>query len=95
MDLQPGKSAQITSPSDPLVRWVVQVGSFSSATNAENLVASLRTDGLSAYQETVNTSESIVYRVRIGPFLERKEALGVERLVRDKRSLAGVVMSTD
>ncbi len=95
MDLQPGKSAQITSPSDPLVRWIVQIGSFSNADNAEKLVASLRLNGLSAYQETVTSSGSNIYRVRIGPFLERKEAIRVERLVRDERSLNGVVMSAD
>jgi len=95
MDLQPGKSAQITTPSDPLVRWIVQVGSFSSAANAEKLVASLRLDGLSAYQETVSSSGSSIYRVRIGPFLQREEAIGIERRVREKRSLNGVVMSAD
>jgi len=95
MDLQPGKSAQITTPSDPLVRWIVQVGSFSSAANAEKLVASLRLDGLSAYQETVSSSGSSIYRVRIGPFLQREEAIRIERRVRDKRSLHGVVMSAD
>ncbi|MEE8339232.1 MAG: SPOR domain-containing protein [Xanthomonadales bacterium] len=95
MDLQPGKSAQITTPSDPLVRWIVQVGSFSSAANAEKLVASLRLDGLSAYQETVSSPGSSIYRVRIGPFLQREEAIRVERRVREKRSLNGVVMSAD
>ena len=95
MDLQPAKSAQITTPSDPLIRWVIQVGSFSSAANAEKLVASLRLDGLSAYQETVSSSGSSIYRVRVGPFLQREEALRVEREVREKRSLNGVVMSTD
>jgi len=95
MDLQPGKSAQITTPSDPLIRWVVQVGSFSNAANAEQLVASLRLDGLSAYQETVSSSGSSIYRVRIGPYLQREEAIRVERQVREKRSLNGVVMSAD
>jgi len=95
MDLQPGKSAPITTPSDPLVRWIVQVGSFSSAANAEKLVASLRLDGLSAYQETVSSSGSNIYRVRIGPFLQREDAIRVERGVREKRSLKGVVMSVD
>jgi DedD protein len=95
MDLQPGKSAQITTPSDPLIRWVIQVGSFSSAANAEKLVASLKLDGLSAYQETVSSSGSSIYRVRVGPFLQREEAIRVEREVREKRSLNGVVMSTD
>ncbi|MEE8495014.1 MAG: SPOR domain-containing protein [Xanthomonadales bacterium] len=95
MDLQPGKSAQITTPSDPLIRWIVQVGSFSSAANAEQLVASLRLDGLSAYQETVSSAGSSIYRVRIGPFLQREEAMRVDRLVREQRSLDGVVMSAD
>jgi DedD protein len=95
MDLQPGKSAQVTTPSDPLIRWVVQVGSFSSAANAENLVASLRLDGLSAYREMVSSSESSIYRVRIGPFLQREEAMRVERRMREKNSLDGVVMSAD
>jgi DedD protein len=95
MDLQPGKDAQITTPSDPLISWVVQVGSFSSAANAEQLVASLRLDGLSAYQEMISSSEADIYRVRIGPFLQREEAVRIERRVREKRSLDGVVMSAD
>jgi len=95
MDLQPGKSAQVTTPSDPLIRWIVQVGSFSSAANAEKLVASLRLDGLSAYKETVSSSGSTIFRVRVGPFLKREDAIRVERQVREKRSLNGVVMSAD
>lgn len=95
MDLQPGKSVPVTTPSDPLIRWIVQVGSFSSAANAEKLVASLRLDGLSAYRETVSSSESSTYRVRIGPFLHREEAMRVERRMREKNSLDGVVMSAD
>lgn len=95
MDLQPGKSAPVTTPSDPLIRWIVQVGSFSSAANAEQLVASLRLDGFSAYQETVSSSGANVYRVRIGPFLQREDAMRVDHLVQEKRSLDGIVMSAD
>ena len=95
MDLQPEKSAQITTPFDPLIRWIVQVGSFSSAANAEKLVASLRLDGLSAYSEMVSSSGSSIYRVRIGPYLQREEAMRVERQVRQRNSLDGVVMSAD
>lgn len=95
MDLKPGQGAPITTPSDPLVRWIVQVGSFSSAANAEKLVTALRLDGMSAYQETVSSSGSSIYRVRIGPFLQREEATRVEQQVRETRSLNGVVMSAD
>ena len=95
MDLQPGKSGQIIISSDPLIRWILQVGSFSSAVNAEELVASLRLDGLSAYQETVSASGPSIYRVRIGPFLQREDAIRLERKMREERSLDGVVMSAD
>ena len=95
MDLQPEKAAQVTTPSDPLVRWVVQVGSFSSAVNADKLVARLRLESMSAYKEEVNSSGSPIYRVRIGPFLEREEAIRIDADVRERMSLDGVVMSAD
>ena len=95
MDLQPERAAQVSTPNDPLVRWVVQVGSFSSSANAENLVAALRLEGHSAYRETISNSGSEIYRVRIGPFLLRDEAIRAEHQVREKMSLKGVVMSAD
>jgi DedD protein len=95
VDLQPAAAAPATAPSDSLVRWVVQVGSFSAAGNAEMLVERLRAEGLSAYQETVSSSGSTIYRVRVGPFLERDEAIRVDDLVGERLSLDGVVMSAD
>ena len=95
MDLQPGKAAQVTQPSDPLVRWVVQVGSFSNAQNADRLVAQLRLESLTAYKEQVSSSGSTAYRVRVGPFLEREEAIRVDKLINERLSIDGVVMSAD
>ena len=95
MDLQPEKVAQVTKPADPLVRWVVQVGSFSSAANADKLVARLRLESMTAYKETVSSSGSTIYRVRVGPFLEREEAIRVDKLVMERMSIDGVVMSAD
>jgi DedD protein len=95
VDLQPEALSQVTTPSDPLVRWVVQVGSFSDAGNADKLVERLRAAGLSAYQEAVSSSGSTIYRVRVGPFLERDEAIRVDGLVGEQLSLDGVVMSAD
>jgi DedD protein len=94
-DLQPEKVAQVTKPSDPLVRWVVQVGSFSSAANADKLVARLKLESLTAYKEQVSSSGNIIYRVRVGPFLEREEALRADTLVRERLAIDGVVMSAD
>ncbi|MBT8048691.1 MAG: hypothetical protein HKN57_11170 [Xanthomonadales bacterium] len=95
MDLQPEKAAQVTQPSDPLVRWVVQVGSFSSDSNADRLVARLRLESMSAYKESVSTSGSTTYRVRVGPFLEREAAIRADQLIKQRLSIDGVVMSAD
>jgi DedD protein len=95
MDLQPEKVAQVTKPADPLVRWVVQVGSFSSAANADRLVARLRLDSMTAYKEEVSSSGSTIYRVRVGPFLEREEAIRVDKQVMERMSIDGVVMSAN
>lgn len=95
MDLQPEKAAQVTQPSDPLVRWVVQVGSFSDAANADNLVARLRLESMSAYKEEVTRSGSVIYRVRVGPFLEREDAIEANNRVAQRLSIDGVVMSAD
>jgi cell division septation protein DedD len=95
VDLQPDLAAQVTAPSDPLVRWVVQVGSFSSTGNADKLVERLRAEGLSAYKEAVSASGSTIYRVRVGPYIERDEAIRVDGLVSQRFGLDGVVMSAD
>ncbi len=95
VDLLPEAAAQVTMPSDPLVRWVVQVGSFSAAGNADALVERLRAEGLSAYQETVSSAGSTIYRVRVGPYIERDEAIRADALINARLSLDGVVMSAD
>jgi len=95
MDLQPDKAAQVTQPSDPLVRWVVQVGSFGDAANADNLVARLRLESMSAYKEQVTRSGTTIYRVRVGPFLERDDAIKANNTVAQRLSIDGVVMSAD
>jgi DedD protein len=93
MDLQPDQAARVTQPSDPLIRWVVQVGSFSDAANADNLVARLRLESMSAYKEQVTRSGSAIYRVRVGPFLAREDAMKANNRVSQRLSIDGVVMS--
>ena len=95
VDLQPDQAAQVSKPVDPLIRWVVQVGSFSNAANAEGLVARLRLEGHTAYQESVEGSSATIHRVRVGPFLDRDEAIRIERQIQERMGLDGVVMSAD
>lgn len=95
VDMQPDAAGPALASDDPLLRWVVQVGSFSSRENARDLVARLRETGLSAYDETVTTDTSTIYRVRVGPYLDRDEALRTEQSIADGMGIDGVVMSAD
>lgn len=87
LDLRPDESAPVSSPSDPLVRWVVQVGSFSNAKAAEELVAKLRLSGLSAFSEKITSASSTTYKVRIGPELDREKAAELAKKVKAEHQL--------
>ena len=95
LDLRPDDSAPVSTPSDPLVRWVVQVGSFSSAKSAEELVASLRLSGLSAFSEKVTSADGAVYKVRIGPELDRDAAAELARKVKAEQGLDAFVTTQE
>jgi DedD protein len=95
IDLRPDESAPVTDPSDPLVRWVVQVGSFENQANAENLVVQLRSTGFSAYTIAVTENSRTRYKVRVGPEIERQSAVSIAADIRNKLRLDGMVISVD
>ena len=61
---------------------MVQVGSFGSASGAEALVAELRLAGLPAFSEKVTSATGTVYKVRIGPEINREKAAELARKVK-------------
>ena len=95
LDLRPKESAPVSKPSDPLVRWVVQVGSFSQSKSAEDLVARLRLAGLSAFSEKVSSASGTAYKVRIGPELDRDKAAQLARKVKAEHQLDGFVTTQE
>ena len=95
LDLRPDESAPVSTPSDPLVRWVVQVGSFSQEKGAEDLVARLRLAGLSAFSEKVSSSAGTAYKVRIGPELDRDKAAELARKVKAEHNLDAFVTTQE
>ncbi len=95
LDLRPDDSAPVSTPSDPLVRWVVQVGSFSSPESAEDLVARLRLAGFSAFSEKVTSAQGTVYKVRIGPELDRDKAADLARKVKSEQGLDAFVTTQE
>jgi len=91
LDLRPGESAPVSTPSDPLIRWVVQVGSFNSAESADALVTKLRLSGLTAFSEQVTSAGNTAYKVRIGPEIDRDKASALPRKVKADHNLDGFV----
>lgn len=95
LDLRPNDESAVTTPSDPLVRWLVQVGSFSDAQNAESLVYQLRDAGFRASTKAVSSAGATAHKVQVGPVLERDDAVRLAASIKDKVGLDGLVMSTD
>jgi DedD protein len=95
LDLRPDESSPVSTPSDPLVRWVVQVGSFGSAKSAEELVASLRLAGFSAFSEKVTAAGGAVYKVRVGPELDRDAATELAQRVKIEQGLDAFVTTQE
>lgn len=95
LDLRPDDTTPVSNPSDPLVRWVVQVGSFSEAKNAEKLVARLRAAGYAVFSQHVSSAAGSVYQVRIGPEIRREDAVALAAKVKAEEKLSGFVMTME
>lgn len=54
--------------------WVVQVASFSNQTNADKLIATLKASKLKAYSRPKKHSSGIIYRVLVGPYVDKAVA---------------------
>jgi DedD protein len=52
----------------------VQLGSFASRTNADNLSRQLKGQGFSVYVLSGGSGASVRYRVRVGPLADRDAA---------------------
>lgn len=93
-DLRPDDSAPVTTPSDPLVRWVVQVGSFAAAGSADALVEKLRAAGFPAFSEQVTLTGGTAYKVRVGPEISRERALELERTLKQEHGFSDCFVTT-
>lgn len=73
---EPADTPAVPAQADPVAggRYLVQVASFSSTTNANRLAGSLRESGLPVLMDTVDSSAGVLHRVRVGPFQQRAEA---------------------
>ncbi len=72
--------------------WVLQVASFSSRKNADQLVTRLRAKKFPAFQEEASVDGTKVFRVRIGPELDRKLAEKMLKRVTKEFKLKGQIV---
>ncbi|MBI1733468.1 MAG: SPOR domain-containing protein [Gammaproteobacteria bacterium] len=72
--------------------WVVQLGSFSSAENAESLNRRLRQAGYAAFVEPLQQDDTRIFRVRVGPELRRTSAQAVRDRLQANMDLDGIVV---
>jgi|GEM_PF-565720 len=65
---------QPASASTAGTSWVVQLGSFGKAANAEALVKKMKEAGYAGYSEKVAVGAKDLHRVRVGPYASKSSA---------------------
>ncbi|MBI3899210.1 MAG: SPOR domain-containing protein [Gammaproteobacteria bacterium] len=73
--------------------WVVQVGTFSSATNANRVEQKLRGLGQAVHAESIGLDSGKAVRVRVGPFHDKTAALKAQQRIQKETGMTGVVLS--
>ncbi len=72
--------------------WIVQIGLFSSQQNSIKLRDKIRKKGFVSFVDSItNSSNKKMYRVRVGPFATRDEALSEQKKVKKTMNLKGIV----
>jgi len=71
--------------------WVVQLGSFSKEENALKLRDQLRAKGYTTFVESIDAKGVKVFRVRIGPELDRARAEAIREKLENELKIKGIV----
>lgn len=87
----PNKATAAVKP--PASGWVVQVGTFSNAANADRLGRKLRAGGQAVLAERVDLQSGRAVRLRVGPFPDRAAALKARERIRKDVGVQGVVLA--
>lgn len=72
--------------------WILQIGSFSSKENSLKLRDKIRKNGFVSFvDETFNSKKQQRFRVRIGPFATREEALLEQKKIKANMNLKSLI----
>ena len=75
--------------------WLVKVASFSSKDNATRLVSKLKEAKLKAYSRKASVQNKTIYRVYVGPFINKSEAQKALENVSKISATKGIVVPFD
>ena len=88
----PTTSTEKPAKNPELSRWVIHAGSFSQKENATTLMKSLREQGFPVILETIPAAKGSMYRLKIGPELDKKKAVANKAKL-DKQGVGNVMFS--
>ncbi len=98
-ETEPGsvvRTIPLTDQTERDVPLFVQMGSFSSQVNANNLVRNLiDANESSASISRLSTAQGLFYRVRVGPLYDIEEANAIVRRLRDKGFMTARIVVHD
>jgi DedD protein len=79
-------------PRTGISAWVVQVASLSNKANADRLEADLRAKGHTAFLEQISVGGRTLFRVRVGPEVDRARAQRTAEKILEQFKLKGQVI---
>jgi DedD protein len=86
-------SEKVAKPKPPeLVRWTIHAGSFGQKDNATALMKTLREQGIPVSIETIQNAKGPMYRLKIGPDLDKKKA-AANKAKLDKQGVSNVLIA--
>jgi DedD protein len=92
-DVPSRADAQQADTGSRVTGWAVQVGALAEAADANALRDRLRAGGLTAYVETLRTERGTLYRVRVGPEIQRASAERLRDSLKSRFGLDGQVVA--
>jgi len=81
------------TPAPQAEAWLIQLGSFTAESNAQNLLKQVQGVGVKAKVERIDVKGSLVWRVTSGTYASRAEADAALNVLKTRLNLGGMVRS--
>ena len=89
----PRPAADAAPAADPAtVGFAVQLGAFARQDEAQGLVARARAAGFNAFEQRVPTANGVLWRVRLGPAVDRAAAERLQSDAAARLGIAGIIV---